>query len=212
VRLAPTQFRLVGVIVAAQLSVPGVGVAQPARLSLEVAGGVNAPVGDAALVANGGAAVSIGLVHRLNHRFALITELQGADFDGGPLLERVGTTDIGILRWALGVDVSLLSPASAAWELHARFAGGISTIGTDPILDPDRPPRFFAKINDDALVLSGGIQIVASLGRLNPFVRVQPDIYFVGSNLEELQALNDEINESGVLIGIPVQVGLRVGF
>lgn len=202
---------LAGAFVTGVLIAPATMLGQPAHLSLEVAGGVNIPAGDAALVAGNNVAVSIGLVHRLNRRLSLITEVQGGGFSGGPLEERVSTTDISLLRWGLGVDVSVLSTTSRAWELHARVAGGVSTVVTDPINDPSRPPRFSAKINDDVFVLSGGLQLVGSLGDLSPFVRVQPDIYFVGSSLGELQALNDEIDQSGVIIGIPVQLGLKIG-
>jgi hypothetical protein len=68
------------------------------------------------------------------------------------------------------------------------------------------------KINEDVFVLSGGLQIGRALGSLTPFVRVQPDIYLLGSDLGQLRPLNDDIGESGVLIGVPVQLGLRIGF
>jgi len=197
-------------MVAAILIVPACLVAQPSRLSLDVAGGLNVPGGDAAVVAGTSIAATIGFVHRVDRRIALITEVQLAGFDGGALLERMGTTDISTFRWAIGAEVSFLS-ASTAWRAEARVTGGISTIVTDPFFDLSRPRRS-GKINDDVFVLSGGLQLGRALGSTTPFVRVQPDLYFLGSRLGQLRGLNEGVGESGVLIGIPVQLGLRIGF
>jgi hypothetical protein len=196
--------------VTASLLAPACLLAQPSRLSLDVVGGLNVPGGDAAQVAGTSVAVTIGLVHRIDRRIALITEVQLAGFAGGPIQERMGTTDISTFRWTLGAELSLLSP-STAWQVDARVAGGISTIVTDPFFDLARPLGL-GKINEDVFVLSGGLQIGRALGSLTPFVRVQPDIYLLGSDLGQLRPLNEDIGESGVLIGVPVQLGLRIGF
>lgn len=197
-------------MVAASLLVPACLLAQPSRLSLDVAGGLNVPGGDAAQVAGSSVAVTIGLVHRVDRRIALITDVQLAGFAGGPIQERVGTTDISTFRWTLGLEVGLLTPPTA-WQVDARVTGGISTIVTDPFFDLSRP-RGLGKINEDVFVLSGGLQVGRALGSLTPFVRVQPDIYFLGSDLGQLRPLNDDVGESGVLIGVPIQLGLRIGF
>lgn len=181
-------------------------------LAIDIAGGPHVPVGNAALASNTGAAFSIGLVHRVNQRVALTTEfLVGSFAAGRPPSERVGTTDIGALSWAVGLEV-LLTSRRSPWVLSARAEGGISAVGSDPVIDPDRPPFFIAKINDDVFSLSLGLQVGRSMGAVMPFFRIQPDVYFVGSNLRELQALDDDIGGSGTLIGIPLQLGLRLRF
>lgn len=191
------------------LVVPVEAVAQ-SRLSLDLAGGAHVPAGSAARAAGTSAALSIGLTHRLSSRVNLTSEFQIAAFGGGPIQSRANTTDISMSRWALGGEV-LITPPSAAWRLWGRVAGGFSRVGSDPISDPLGPPDFAAKINDDVFTLSAGLQLGRPLGPLFPFFRVQPEVYFLGSSLGELQPLDDEISESGALIGIPFQIGLRIG-
>lgn len=185
---------------------------QSHTLAIDIAGGPHIPTGNAALASNVGAALSIGLVHHVGQRVALTTDFSVGSFAAGrPPSERVGTTDIGALSWAVGLEV-LLTPRLSPWVLSARAGGGLSAVGSDPIIDPDRPPFFIAKINDDVFSLSAGLQAGRWMGGVMPFFRIQPKVYFVGSNLRELQALDEDIGRSGTLIGVPLQLGLRIGF
>lgn len=197
---------------AAMILLAPIDAAAQSRLSLDLAGGPHVPVGSAARAADHSAALSIGLTHRLSARVNLTTEFQVAAFSGGPVQDRTrsGRTGINMQRWALGGE-ALITPLSSSWRLWGRVAAGFSSVGSDPVLDPARPPSFTSKVNDDVFTLSAGLQLGRPLGPLLPFFRVQPEVYFLGSSLRELQPLDDEIGESGSLVGIPLQIGLRIG-
>lgn len=174
------------------------------RYYLEVVGGLLVPVGDAARAAETGLDLSLGFGHRLGQRISLITEVHVAGFfASGPPGDRAGTTDLSFLRIVLGVDAALLSPRSP-WHVSARLTGGISNAVSDPV---GGLPSM--KLLDDAFVVGGGLQVGRAVGPFAPFVRVETTIYFVGSELAELQPLDDRISSSGPLIGFPIQIGLR---
>lgn len=175
------------------------------RYHLDVAGGLLVPIGNAARAAETGIDLALGFGHQLGSRLLLITEFHIASFfAGAPPNDRVGTTDINFRRVALGVEIALLSPASP-WRMSARLTGGISNAGSDPV---GGPPSM--KLLDDAFAMSAGIQVGRAVGPVVPFARVEATVYFVGSELAELQSLDDGISSSGPLIGFPIQVGLRL--
>lgn len=174
------------------------------RYYLEVAGGLLVPIGDAARAAETGLDLSLGFGHRLGQRISLITEVHVAGFfASGPPGDRAGTTDLSFLRIVLGVDAALLSPLSP-WHVSARLTGGISNAVSDPV---GGVPSM--KLLDDAFVVGGGLQVGRAVGPFAPFVRGEMTVYFVGSELAELQSLDEDISSSGPLIGFPIQVGLR---
>jgi hypothetical protein len=92
--------------------------------------------------------------------------------------------------------------------------GGLTRVGTDPVQSP--PGTGFnvfniTKINMDAATVTAGFQIGRSLGTLTPFLRAQLEVYFIGANLGSLRGIDEDIGESGPLVGIPVQFGVRIG-
>jgi len=186
---------------------PGTLVAQ-SPLAMDIAGGPNLPAGNASRISHRSVAVSVGLTHSLSSRVSLTTDVEAAGLDGESLANGANSTDISFLRWSLGAEYEFSRPGSS-WIGLARMGIGYSSVVTDFIIDPTHPPRGFAKINDDVFSLYVGLQAGHSFGSVTPFLRVQPEIYFTGSNLRELQALDDELGDSGSLIGVPLQLGVR---
>lgn len=193
-------------------AVPG-GAQQPkANLTLDLSGGVSLPVGDADKAATIGPALAIGLNHGLGDGFLLVTEFHHSAFMGSGL-RIVETTDLILSRVSLGVERRVTSSA-ARWKVSARLMGGVTRVVSDPVRSqPGQAPTDFgiSKINTDSFSLTGGIQVARRLGRLTPFLRTQLELHFVGSNLGALRGLDESISESGPIIGIPVQVGVRFG-
>ena len=106
-----SRLGLLGIAGIVALAMPSHGWAQ-SRLALILVVGPHFAAGNAAQAANRSLAASLGLVHRLTERFALVTEIQDSGHSGGPVEERQGrSTDISYFRWALGVEMALTSPA-----------------------------------------------------------------------------------------------------
>jgi hypothetical protein len=199
-----------GVLLLGTSASPG-GAQEPvADLSLDLLGGVTVPVGDAAKVAGTGPLLAIGLNHRINERFSLTTEFHHSELtrSGRRIVE---ATDIQLSRASLGVELRLLSPGSR-WQVGSRIGAGLTRVGTNPTRSlPGTGFNVFniTKINTDAFSLTGGIQVGRRLGGLTPFLRTQLELHFVGSNLGVLRGVDQSISESGPIIGVPVQFGLR---
>ncbi|MFW6084556.1 MAG: hypothetical protein ACODAA_05025 [Gemmatimonadota bacterium] len=194
------------------LATRGIAQEPAADLSLDIVGGITIPVGAAANVAGTGPLLAIGLNHRIDDRFSLVTEFHHSVFtDRG--LRIVETTDVNLSRVSLGVEVRLTRPASH-WRLRSRLAGGVTRVGTNPVRSPPGGgPTIFniSKINTDAFSLTGALQIDRRVGGFVPFVRSQVEVHFIGSNLGLLRGIDEEIGDSGPLVGLPIQLGLRFG-
>lgn len=183
-----------------------------AELSLDLLGGITVPIGDAAKVAGTGPLLAIGLNHRINERFSLTTEFNHSELarNGRRVVE---ATDIQLSRISLGVELRLASPESR-WQVGSRIGAGLTRVGTNPTRSlPGTGFNVFniTKINTDAFSLTGGVQLGRRLGGLTPFLRTQLELHFVGSDLGVLRGLDQSISESGPIIGMPVQFGVRFG-
>lgn len=190
------------------------GIAQEpvADLSLDLLGGITIPVGDAAKVAGTGPLLAIGLNHRIDDRFSLVTEFHHSAFTESGL-RVVETTAINLSRVSLGVELRL-GASDSRWQVSSRIGAGLTRVGTNPTRSlPGTGFNVFniTKINTDAFSLTGGIQVGRRLGWATPFLRSQLELHFVGSNLGALRGLDESISESGPIIGVPVQFGLRFG-
>lgn len=188
------------------------GIAQEpmADLSLDLVGGITVPVGDAAKVAGTGPLLAIGLNHRLDDRISLVTEFHHSAFTESGL-RVVETTAINLSRVSLGIEFRL-SAHESRWQVGSRMGAGLTRVGTNPTRSlPGTGYNVFniTKINTDSFSMTGGIQIARRFGALAPFLRPQVELHFVGSNLGALRGLDESISDSGPIIGVPVQFGLR---
>ncbi|MFW6084555.1 MAG: hypothetical protein ACODAA_05020 [Gemmatimonadota bacterium] len=170
-----------------------------------------------------GLTAGFGILHRLGNRVHLTTDFQLSHYWDGrsapsaedQMLGNFGsTTDIDMWRATVGLMVRLTNTGSK-WELNARGGFGVAGIGSGPLppgsQEPTEPPT--TGLNEDVVAWTGGLELSRHLDTsFVPFVRVQADAYALGDWLIGLALLNPEVPRSGWLVGVPVQVGFRVGF
>ena len=128
---------------------------------------------------------------------------------GGP--GHIGeSAEINVSRISLGVE-ALLTVPGALWSVRSRLSAGITRVLAGPFAGTADARLGLAGINTDAFTFVGGMQLDYGSSRLSPFVRIQAEVYFIGENLGLLQGIDETIGDSGPLVSVPIQAGLRIG-
>lgn len=177
-------------------------------VSVQLRGGIVFPVGDLAKITNTGYDLGLGFAYRLSPRWHLRAEMDVVQHPGAENAAGGTPRDITIWYLLIGAEWSVLDRASP-WELLVGAGVGLSEVDSDPLPPPGRPPRLDETVPASSGVLEARYRVSESFS-VNARARIL--VAFMGSRLSFLQGLDPSIGDSGALVSVPLEAGVRFSF
>jgi len=180
-----------------------------AQVSVEARGGLSVPVGDLARIAEAGPTLGLGLAYVVGPSLRLRTDVDFVENPG--VKDPPGGRSADVFQWfiMLGLEYELVG-GDGPWGLRGTLGAGVSLLSTDPLFGMAGEA---SKLNEERFAattfVEGEYRVSTSLA---PYFRAQLLVTFLGDRLAAFQHVDPSVGDSGPLIGIPLEVGVRYSF